>query len=422
MTLDNIIKNIKSGCQSRVKQIIFFIKSSTIRTRIKKATQTVRNFTEGLIKAVTGFMKSGDFKNRISAVIKFIFDTVTTIQTAIVRLIESEKFRVYLNNFRTKTSLLLEQIIKTATFFFRRQTLDKIVSLATLIGSSQTFDRVIAQTKTYFAIILQRIVEHKRLSAALAVLLLVVLIWPGEPEQPVKTTSITPKRIITTDKPIKIIEITPDFGKFDAGPPRKVAFFDYFSPLIEKRNGSVVKSRQALLILHQELSDLDNDEKHQVQSMAAYYRINNFNIENDDDWQELLARVNVIPVSLALAQAANESAWGTSRFAREANNFYGQWCFQKGCGLVPARRDKNKTHEVEAFKSPEESVERYIHNLNSHNAYKTLRKIRNRLLTENKLITGIELAEGLLHYSARGKEYIEELQSMIKFNKLTRFD
>jgi Bax protein len=156
--------------------------------------------------------------------------------------------------------------------------------------------------------------------------------------------------------------------------------------------------------------------------MAAYYRINNFDIENDDDWQELLARVNAIPVSLALAQAANESAWGTSRFAREANNFYGQWCFQKGCGLVPARRDKNKTHEVAAFKSPKESVERYIHNLNSHNAYKTLRKIRNRLRTENKLITGIELAEGLLHYSERGKEYIKELQSMIKFNKLTRFD
>jgi Bax protein len=422
MTLNSIKKTIKLAYQSLEKQIILLIKNPTVRKRIKTTTQMVRDFTDELIKAVTGFMKADDFKNKISAAVKFIFDTVTKIQVAIVRFIESEKIRHYLNNFRTKTSLLLEQIVKAAKFFFRRQTLGKIVSLATLIGSRQTFDRFIAQTKTYFVIILQSIVVHKRLSAAVAVFLLVILIWPGEPDQPVQTTSITPKRISTTDKPVMINEIVPDFGKFDAGQPRKAAFFDYFSPLIEKRNGSVVKSRQALLTLHQELSDLDNDEKHQVQSMAAYYRINNFDIENDDDWQELLARVNAIPVSLALAQAANESAWGTSRFAREANNFYGQWCFQKGCGLVPARRDKNKTHEVAAFKSPEESVERYIHNLNSHNAYKTLRKIRNRLRTENKLITGIELAEGLLHYSERGKEYIKELQSMIKFNKLTRFD
>lgn len=422
MTLDSIRKTIKSGYQSLVKQITLLIKNPAIRNRIKTTAQTVRGFTYGLIKAVTGFIKSDDFKNRISAAIKFILDTVTKIKTAIVRFIESEKFRYYLNLFRTKTSLLSEWIVKTAKFFFRRQTLEKIVSLAQLICSRQTFDKFIAQTKTYFSIILQSIVEHKRLSAAVAVLFLVILIWPGEPELPVQTTSITPKRISTKDKPVTINGIAPDFGKFDAGPPRKAAFFDYFSPLIEKKNGSVVKSRQALLTWHQELSDLDGDEKHQVQSMAAYYRINNFDIENDDDWQELLARVNAIPASLALAQAANESAWGTSRFAREANNFYGQWCFQKGCGLVPAKRDKNKTHEVAAFKSPEESVERYIHNLNSHNAYKTLRKIRNRLRIENKLITGIELAEGLLHYSERGKEYIKELQSMIKFNKLTRFD
>ncbi len=422
MTLNSIKKTIKSGYQSLEKQIILLIKNPAVRKRIKTTTQMVRDFTDELIKAVTGFMKSGDLKKRISAVIKFIFDTATKLQAVIVRFIESEKFRVYLNNCRTKTGLFSEWIVKTTTFFFRRQTLDKIVSLSALIGSRYTFDKFITQIKTYFAIILQSIVEHKRLSAAVTVLLLVVLIWPGEPEQPVQTIFITPKRIDPTDKPIMINEIVPDFGKFDAGPSRKAAFFDYFSPLIEKRNGSVVKSRQALLTLHQELSDLDDDEKHQVQSMAAYYRINNFDIENDDDWQELLARVNAIPVSLALAQAANESAWGTSRFAREANNFYGQWCFQKGCGLVPARRDKNKTHEVAAFKSPKESVERYIHNLNSHNAYKTLRKIRNRLRTENKLITGIELAEGLLHYSERGKEYIKELQSMIKFNKLTRFD
>jgi uncharacterized FlgJ-related protein len=113
--------------------------------------------------------------------------------------------------------------------------LDKIVLLSTLIGPRHTFDKFITQIKTYFAIILQSIVEHKRLSAAVTVLLLVVFIWPGEPEQPVQTISITPKRIDPSDKPVLINEIVPDFGKFDAGPSKKAAFFDYFSPLIEKK-------------------------------------------------------------------------------------------------------------------------------------------------------------------------------------------
>jgi len=99
--------------------------------------------------------------------------------------------------------------------------------------------------------------------------------------------------------------------------------------------------------------------------------------------------VDTIPPSLALAQAANESAWGTSRFARQAHNYYGQWCFEKGCGIVPDRRDANKSHEVAAFDSPRESVARYLHNLNSNSAYKSLRDIRSRLKAANKPVTGI---------------------------------
>ena len=424
MTLDSIIQTIKSGYQALVKQIVLLINDPAIRTRIKKSIQTVQDFAKGRKKAVEDFIKSDDFKNKVSAARKFILDAATTIKVTIVRIIESERFKHYLKLSRSKTGLLFEWIAKTAKLVFRRQTFDKLLSLAQLFFTRQTFDKFVSRAKTHFSTIQQNVVEHKRLSAAI-VLLLVFLIWPGEPEQPeqpIQTTSIAPKKTITKEKPLVINRIAPDFEKFAAGSPRKTAFFDYFSPVIEEKNGLVIQSRQALLAWYEKASDLGDDEKRQVQSLAAYYRINNFNIEIDNDWRELLARVNPIPASLALAQAANESAWGTSRFAREANNFYGQWCFQKGCGLVPARRDKNKTHEVAAFKSPEESVERYIHNLNSHKAYRTLRKIRKQLSLDNKLITGIELAEGLLHYSERGKAYISELQSMIKFNKLTRYD
>ena len=425
MTLESIIQTIKSGYQSLIKQIALLIKNPATRNRIKTIIQTVQDFTKRRVKLVVDFIKSDDFKNRVSAARQLILDSATTIKATIIRIIESKQFKYYLRLSRSKAILLYEWIVKTAKLVFRRQTFDKLVSLAQLFFTRQTFNKFVSQAKIAFATIQKNVVEHKRLSAAVAVLLLVFLIWPGEPEQPeppIQTTSITPKKTSTIEKPLTINRIAPDFEKFAAGSPRKTAFFDYFSPLIDEKNGLIIESRQALLAWYEIASDLVDDEKRQVQSLAAYYRINDFNIEIDDDWRELLARVNAIPASLALAQAANESAWGTSRFAREANNFYGQWCFQKGCGLVPAKRDKNKTHEVAAFKSPEESVEKYIHNLNSHNAYKTLRKIRMQLGLDNKLITGIELAEGLLHYSERGKEYISELQSMIKFNKLTRYD
>ena len=124
-----------------------------------------------------------------------------------------------------------------------------------------------------------------------------------------------------------------------------------------------------------------------------------------------------MPEWLALMQAANESAWGTSRFAREGNNFFGQWCFRKGCGIVPSRRAKGATHEVAAFKSPAESVRAYMHNLNTGKAYRYLRKIRTGLRRQGKPLTAEVLAAGLDHYSERGHAYVEDLRRMIRVNR-----
>ena len=140
------------------------------------------------------------------------------------------------------------------------------------------------------------------------------------------------------------------------------------------------------------------------------------------EWETLLRRVDVVPPSLALAQAANESAWGTSRFARDGNNYFGQWCFEQGCGLVPKRRDEGRAHEVATFSSPVESVERYMANLNTHDAYRPLRERREQLRESEAPITGIQLAAGLEKYSERGEEYIAELRSMIRFNNLGAYD
>ncbi|MDX8381543.1 MAG: glucosaminidase domain-containing protein, partial [Ghiorsea sp.] len=140
------------------------------------------------------------------------------------------------------------------------------------------------------------------------------------------------------------------------------------------------------------------------------------NKDGSTPWAALLKRVDTVPLELVLSQAANESAWGTSRFARKANNLFGQWCFTKGCGLVPSRRNAGSTHEVAAFKSPQLSVRSYLRNLNTGRVYKDLRTIRAQKRAQGKTATAFELAEGLNKYSERGQAYVKEIRSMIKYN------
>jgi len=220
----------------------------------------------------------------------------------------------------------------------------------------------------------------------------------------------------------RIVTGMPNFGEIPAGRERKAAFFGYFLPIIEKQNLAIQKTRQRLRDWYQNQDDISTRETGEISKIASRYRIDDFDIESDENWEVLLNRVDVVPPSLALAQAANESAWGTSRFARKGNNFFGQWCFKKGCGLVPEKRDANKTHEVAAFDSPQESVKMYIRNLNSNSAYKPLRDIRAQLREADEPVTGHELAAGLNRYSERGSEYVSELREMIDYNELTPYD
>lgn len=213
----------------------------------------------------------------------------------------------------------------------------------------------------------------------------------------------------------------PDFKSYAAGPERKAQFFDYFLPLVQLENTEVRMLRAQLLELKTQ-DTLSNSQKKKLQKVAKEYRMESFSIDNKQDWEILLKRVDIVPPSLALAQAANESAWGTSRFALMGYNYFGQWCFEKGCGIVPSNRDVGKNHEVADFDTPQESVEKYIHNLNQHPAYATLRGIRAKLRDQRQAITGLALAAGLDKYSERGEEYIKEIRSMIRYNDLSRFD
>ena len=130
---------------------------------------------------------------------------------------------------------------------------------------------------------------------------------------------------------------------------------------------------------------------------------------------ELLRRVDIVPLSLILAQGALESSWGTSRFAVEGNNIFGMWTWE-GRGMVPNRRDKGKTHKVEIYDSILDSVRTYLLTLNRLSAYQELRDIRQHSLDS------VDLAEGLFLYSERGDAYIQDIVSVIQFNRLSAYD
>ncbi len=212
---------------------------------------------------------------------------------------------------------------------------------------------------------------------------------------------------------------TPDFSKYKDVKQKKSAFFEFMLPHIQKSNAEIKKTRDFLQALSR--SELSK-QKPRLIALAKKYRVSHQDKTLAEVKRALLKKVDVIPPSLALAQAANESAWGTSRFAKKASNFYGQWCFTKGCGLVPSQRGSGKGHEVRKFDSAYASVQGYIHNLNTQPAYAQLREIRYNKRLKKQRVKGLDLVVGLLRYSERKHEYVKELSSMIRFNKLSRYD
>lgn len=207
---------------------------------------------------------------------------------------------------------------------------------------------------------------------------------------------------------------------------RKSAFIDRLLPAIRAQNRHILEQRERIKSAHRRLKkgrSLADHERSWLFSVAQRHRLKPPEDERPDtDWtKQLLQRVDRVPADLALAQAALESAWGQSRFARQGNNFFGQWCFTEGCGLVPKRRTEGATHEVQVFDSVSDSVETYMRNLNSHPAYSGLREIRAELREAGKPLRGATLAAGLERYSGIGHTYADRLSALIDHNDLERF-
>lgn len=212
-------------------------------------------------------------------------------------------------------------------------------------------------------------------------------------------------------------ENSTNFLDYPTGVERKQAFIKHLKPFIDKINRSLLNDRAKLIRLSHK-QKLNIREQRWLRHISYLYSNKTYHEDRDFNWSGLLRKIDIIPASLALAQAAKESGWGTSRFARSGNNYFGQWCYVKGCGLVPKKRNQNANHEVASYDSIEDSIAAYMYNLNTHPAYKDLRETRWQLRKIDKAITGHQLANGLQSYSERGKIYVEEIQSLIRFNKL----
>jgi len=220
------------------------------------------------------------------------------------------------------------------------------------------------------------------------------------------------------EKPLHDV-ILPDFAEIRDVKTKKKKFFDFIRPAVDRQNNELLATRVKLNLWLENVSlelPLSEEEYQELTVLVKRYRVNK-GASTLSQLNELLVRVDVVPMPLVLVQAANESAWGTSRFSRIGLNFFGIWCYREGCGMVPGGRDTGAKHEVEAFKSLDQGVARYFHNINSHNAYRVFRTIRIELRSQDQPLNPEVLATGLLPYSERGAEYVIDITKMLRQNK-----
>jgi len=209
----------------------------------------------------------------------------------------------------------------------------------------------------------------------------------------------------------------PDFSGYQQVGEMKAAFIEYMTPIVEYHNEQILNERKRLENMHQSVAlgePLSRSESRWVRALADRYGVESSDSGVIDVIRALLTRVDIVPVQLAVVQAAKESSWGRSRYAVEVNNLFGEWCYKKGCGIIPRDRSDGARHEVRRFRSVSDSTRSYIHNLNSHRNYSSLRELRRGLRESGRAIEGGELVDGLLFYSERRQQYVDEIRSMIK--------
>ena len=215
-------------------------------------------------------------------------------------------------------------------------------------------------------------------------------------------------------KPIYLTKLPKDLKTLGDTKKKRELFIKIVLPLILDANKQITEDRKKLFkILGKNFNTVG-------ERVWLNRRFKEYKIE-DHDLAKLKMRMDIIPVSMALAQAANESGWGTSRFALEGNALFGQWTWSKK-GISPKNKDPNQSHKILQFQILKASVTAYKNNLNTHNAYKEFREVRAKLRQENKKIIGLDLTQYIKNYAAIGEKYVAIIEDIIEKNSLTDFD
>jgi len=286
----------------------------------------------------------------------------------------------YENNSKSKLKILLEN---------REQTLDKEVNRKFLFEDILTFN--------------EQSIDTVRLSAATI-------------EELFKSTNYNLKDVRKNKlvKPISLTLLPSEIKKIENSKKKKDLFIQIILPLIIKENQHIRLDRKKLFTILNKSKNTNKEKKWLNLKFKQYGVINK-------DLSTLKIRMDEIPVSMAIAQAAKETGWGTSRFAQEGNALFGQWTWS-GEGIKPSEADNDTTHKVMKFKVLQASVRAYQRNLNTHSSYKIFRSARAELREEGKKLDSMILSDYLDKYAETGKKYVEVLQKIIKQNNLTDFD
>ncbi len=215
-------------------------------------------------------------------------------------------------------------------------------------------------------------------------------------------------------KPIYFTQFPRDLDNLQSVQLKKETFIKIVLPLIVAENEKILDDREKLktLVEKKYTSDL---EKQWLRQKLLEYKVKKSNLS------ELMIKMDMVPVSIALAQAAKESGWGTSRFALEGNAIFGQWTWD-GQGIAPLKRDSDKNHKILKFPILRASVKAYKNNLNTHKSYQKFREKRKQLRDRNKKISGLSLTDTLKNYAQTGSEYTKILNQIITQNGLSDFE
>ena len=235
-------------------------------------------------------------------------------------------------------------------------------------------------------------------------------------EQLFKETDYNLKNVRKTKlvKPVKLSLLPNEMKMIESTKKRKNLFIQIILPLIIEENNRIKLNRIKLFSILNKNHNSNSEKKWLDEKFKQYGVMNK-------DLSTLKIRMDMIPVSLAIAQAAKETGWGTSRFALEGNALFGQWTWS-GEGIKPAEADNNATHKVMKFKILKSSVRAYQRNLNTHSGYKKFRLARAELRDKKRNLNGLILATYLDKYAETGKEYVKIIKQIIQQNNLTDFD